>query len=112
VRVYPDRPFVLAGLKRNETVKTKNGVPFFSKIPVVGWAFGGETNSKRNVELVVVITPTFDVSTDSKIEKVESKIRMTADEQLAKDVAMNLTAITLPRNWFGFDQWALGNADK
>jgi hypothetical protein len=112
VRLYDGQPFVLAGLKRTENVKSKNGVPFFSRIPVVGWIFGGETNSNREVELVVVITPTFDVSSDSKIEKVESKIKMTADEQVAKDFASGLRTMNLPRNWFGFDQWALGNSDQ
>jgi len=112
VRVYDGRPFVLAGLKRHETVRSRNGVPFFSKIPVVGWALGGETNSKRDVELVVVITPTFDVSTNSKIERVESKIKMTSSEEAAKLFAMGQTRMDLPRNWFGFDQWLLGNLDK
>jgi len=115
VRVKDGQPFVLAGLRRNETVKSHNGVPFLSKIPVVGWALGGETNSKRDVELVVVITPTFDVvdnATAAKIQKVESKIKMTADEKAAKDFAMGLTTMNLPRNWFGFDQWVLGNLDK
>ncbi|MCX8036546.1 MAG: hypothetical protein N3D11_05730 [Candidatus Sumerlaeia bacterium] len=112
VRVFPDQPFVLAGITRHETVKSRNGVPFFSKLPVIGWAFGGETNSQREVELVVVITPTFDVSTDSKIEKVEAKLKLTADEQLAKDFVAGQAAMNLPKNWFGFDQWVLGNLDN
>jgi len=112
VRVYDGRPFVLAGLKRHETVKTRNGVPFFSKIPVIGWMMGGETNSKRDVELVVVITPTFDVSSDSKIESVESKIKLSEDQQAAKQYAMGQITMPLPRNWFGFDQWLLDNMDR
>ncbi len=112
VRVFPDQPFVLAGITRHETVKSRNGVPFFSKLPVIGWVFGGETNSQREVELVVVVTPTFDVSTDSKIEKVEAKLKLTADEQLAKDVVAGQAAMNLPKNWFGFDQWVLGNLDN
>jgi len=112
VRVYDGKPFVLAGLKRDETVKTRNGIPLLSKIPVVGWLFGGETNSHREVELVVVITPTFDISTDSKIERVESKIKMTDSEKAAKQFVMGDTRMGLPRNWFGFDQWLLRNADK
>ena len=112
VRVYDGRPFVLAGLKRHESVRSKNGVPFLSKIPVLGWALGGETNSNRNLDLVVIVTPTFDVSTDSKIEKVESKIKMAENQEAAKAVASGQSAMALPRNWFGFDQWLLGNQDK
>jgi len=112
VRVWDGQPFVLAGLKRQETVKSKNGIPFLSSLPVIGWLTGGETNSAREVELVVVVTPTFDVSSDSKIEKAEAKLKLTADEQAAKEIASGQTAVSLPQNWFGFDQWLLGNLDK
>ena len=111
VRVFDGRPFVLAGLKRQETVKTRNAIPFLSKIPVLGWVLGGETNSKRDVELVVVITPTFDVSSESKIESVKSKIKLTADEEAAKQYVMGQTTMPLPRNCFGFDQWLLDGMD-
>jgi len=112
VRVYDGRPFVLAGLKRHETVKSRNAVPFLSKIPVVGWALGGETNSRRDVELVVVVTPTFDVSSESKIEVVESKIKLDEDQEAARQYVLGQATMPLPRNRFGFDQWLLDGLDK
>lgn len=111
VRVLDGQPFVLAGLKRKETVKSRNGIPWLSKLPVLGWLVGGETNSRRDVELVVVITPTFDVSSESKIEIVESKIALSEDENAAREFVLGQTTMPLPRNRFGFDQWLLDAID-
>lgn len=111
VRVYDGKPFVVAGLKRKESVKSKNGIPWLSSLPVLGWLTGQETNSEREVELVVVITPTFDVSTESKVEVVESKILMSEDENAAKQFALGQKQIPLPKNSFGFDQWLLNDLD-
>lgn len=112
VRVFDGRPFVLSGLRRDSDVKAKNGVPFLSDLPVLGWLFGGESNARRETDVIVVVTPRFDVSSESKIEQVETKIKMTEDQELAARVAAGEADIPLPKNRFGFDQWLMDALDQ
>ena len=48
---------VIGGLKRNAKNEVTNSVPFFSKIPILGWFFRNESNVDSKEELVILITP-------------------------------------------------------
>ncbi len=57
VAVESGQAVVLGGLIRDETSKSKGGVPGLYNMPVVGALFGQDTTSTTRTELVVVLTP-------------------------------------------------------
>jgi len=48
---------VVGGVFKTVESSSMSGVPFLSKIPVLGWLFKYETKSKDTRELLVFITP-------------------------------------------------------
>jgi general secretion pathway protein D len=48
---------VLGGLLTDIDTKTIQAVPFVSEIPIIGWLFKNETNSKTKSHLIILITP-------------------------------------------------------
>lgn len=48
---------VIGGLFKETKNESESGVPFFSKIPVLGWFFKGKANSNTGEELLIFITP-------------------------------------------------------
>lgn len=48
---------VLGGLYTSNIARTDSGVPFFSKIPVLGWLFKKRKNLNESEELLIFITP-------------------------------------------------------
>jgi hypothetical protein len=67
---------VLAGLTRTENVKQKQGMPWLSDIPVLGYAFGGETTVNRVRNVLV----TLDVATVAGLVDAKSGAPLTLDE--------------------------------
>lgn len=57
VAVKNDQAIVLGGLIRESLNTTKGGIPGLYKLPLVGWMFGLDNQTKNRVELVVMITP-------------------------------------------------------
>lgn len=58
IAVQSGQTIVMGGLiSQNDTI-AKNGVPFFSRIPVIGSAFGKHKKTRDKTELMVLITPT------------------------------------------------------
>jgi type II secretory pathway component GspD/PulD (secretin) len=58
VRVKNGQTLVLGGLLRSIESKTVRKVPFLGYIPLIGWLFTSDLNSRRNTDLVIFITPT------------------------------------------------------
>jgi general secretion pathway protein D len=52
-----DRSIVLGGLVKERKSLTREGVPFFYKIPLIGWLFGSRSGVLTRNELVIFITP-------------------------------------------------------
>lgn len=48
---------ILGGVYTNNTSNGTTGVPFLSKLPLLGWLFRSKTNSEKNAELLIFITP-------------------------------------------------------
>lgn len=48
---------IIGGLIREDTTKSRSGVPFLKDIPVLGYLFGTTAESKERVELVILLTP-------------------------------------------------------
>jgi general secretion pathway protein D len=52
-----DRSIVLGGLVKERKSLNRDGLPFFYKIPLIGWIFGARTDNLTRNELVLFITP-------------------------------------------------------
>jgi type II secretory pathway component GspD/PulD (secretin) len=48
---------VIGGLIREDTTKSASGFPFLSRIPIIGWLFGGTESEIKRQELIIVLTP-------------------------------------------------------
>jgi type IV pilus assembly protein PilQ len=48
---------VIGGIYRNTLTKEVDGVPFFQKIPILGWLFKKDSLREVNAEILVFITP-------------------------------------------------------
>ena len=57
VTVGDQETLVLGGIYRDEVWKTKNEVPFLSRLPFIGTLFRKETERQEKMELLVFITP-------------------------------------------------------
>jgi general secretion pathway protein D len=57
VRVQNNTPFIIGGLTTNEEITTKRGVPFFSKIPLLGALFRRKVTESVKKEIIIVVTP-------------------------------------------------------
>ena len=57
--------FVIGGLRKQETVKSRTGVPWLMDIPYLGYLFSTESTSVRHAELIVVGECSWDSPSDS-----------------------------------------------
>jgi type IV pilus assembly protein PilQ len=48
---------ILGGVYTNSTSDGTTGVPFLSKLPLIGWLFRNKTHNEKNAELLIFITP-------------------------------------------------------
>jgi type II secretion system protein D len=48
---------IIGGLIREDATKSKDGIPFLSKIPFIGNLFSSVTDNKTRTELLILITP-------------------------------------------------------
>lgn len=71
VRVRDGETIIIAGLMQEKFEKSYAGVPGLQSIPVLGGLFRYKTGTKKNSELVIMITPTLQVG--KKVEEVTNK---------------------------------------
>jgi general secretion pathway protein D len=67
-----DQSIVLGGLVKEKKSLDRSGLPWFYKIPVIGWIFGSRTDSVTRNELLIFITPRV-------IRSVEEGIQLSRD---------------------------------
>ncbi|TRZ98478.1 MAG: type II secretion system protein GspD, partial [Deltaproteobacteria bacterium] len=67
-----DQSIVLGGLVKERKSLDRSGLPWFYKIPVIGWLFGSRTDSVSRNELLIFITPRV-------IRSVEEGIQLSHD---------------------------------
>lgn len=48
---------IIGGLMREDATKSRSGIPFLSKIPILGYLFGSTTITDTKTELVILLTP-------------------------------------------------------
>ena len=67
-----DQSIVLGGLVKERKSLDRSGLPWFYKIPVLGWIFGSRTDSVSRNELLIFITPRV-------IRSVEEGVQLSRD---------------------------------
>ncbi len=131
VRVRDGEELALAGLTRSEKVKQKNGVPWLSDLPVLGYLFGGETKVDRKKNVVITLETTTCVglvdpqdhtvaltydewtklAAEGNYQDLDCKgIVPSADDQVTMLEASGEQKPVIPATTFGFDQWLLDPA--
>jgi general secretion pathway protein D len=48
---------IIGGLIQEDVSKSKDGIPFLSKIPIIGNLFGNTTDKNTRTELIILLTP-------------------------------------------------------
>ncbi len=71
VRVRDGQTIIIAGLMQEKNEENYTGVPVLQSLPLMGGLFRYKTGSKRNSELVIMITPTLQVG--KKVEDFTKK---------------------------------------
>ncbi len=69
--VQDGQTVIIGGLIREDTDRTRTGVPFLSKIPILGYLFGNTTRSVSRVEIIILLTPRV-VKTQAEAKAVTS----------------------------------------
>jgi len=55
--VQDNQTIVIGGLIREDTSKDRSGIPFLSRIPILGWLFGNTNDDKSRQEIIILLTP-------------------------------------------------------
>jgi type II secretory pathway component GspD/PulD (secretin) len=55
--VQDNQTIVIGGLIREDTTKSRSGIPLLSKIPIIGWLFGGTEDNATRHEIIILLTP-------------------------------------------------------
>jgi type II secretory pathway component GspD/PulD (secretin) len=71
VRVKDGQTIIIAGLMQEKNEETHIGVPVLQSVPLLGGLFRYKTETKKNSELVIMITPTLQVG--KKVEDFTKK---------------------------------------
>jgi type II secretion system protein D len=80
---------IIGGLIREDTSKSRTGIPLLKDIPILGYLFGTTTESTDRVELVILLTPHVITSldeakqaTDSYVDKYRATEKLSIEELL------------------------------
>ncbi len=65
---------VIGGLSDNTSEESTSGIPFLSRLPLLGWLFGNTRTSNRSTELFLFLTPHI-VSSDEDIDRLRESLR-------------------------------------
>ncbi len=74
VAIQSGQTIILGGLIQETKSEGRSGVPFLSRIPVIGGLFGVSNTSSDRTETIVMITPTVISSTD-RLQEVSDEFR-------------------------------------
>ena len=77
------RPIFIGGLIKNNVTDSKSGVPFISKIPLIGALFSSRTRGSNNTETVVLISP-YIVGGDAHQLMLERSARVQHQQRLLR----------------------------
>jgi type II secretory pathway component GspD/PulD (secretin) len=69
---------VIGGMTDNTKDRHRSGIPFLSRLPLIGWAFGNTTQSDKVSEMYLFLTPHI-VSSDQDIDRLRESVRSGSD---------------------------------
>jgi general secretion pathway protein D len=75
VMVKDGQTIVLAGLRDQNKVHSKQGIPGLMDLPLIGGAFSRTSDTMTNTEIVILITPHIVKGTVDDYEKVRGTIK-------------------------------------
>jgi general secretion pathway protein D len=55
--VQDSQTIIIGGLIREERRRSRSGVPFLSKIPILGYLFGSTSDDESRQEIIILLTP-------------------------------------------------------
>jgi general secretion pathway protein D len=55
--VQDGHTIIIGGLIREDTTKTRSGIPWLSRIPVLGYLFGNTVDDESRTEIIILLTP-------------------------------------------------------
>jgi general secretion pathway protein D len=55
--VQDGHTIIIGGLIREDTTKTRSGIPWLTKIPVLGYLFGNTDDNESRTEIIILLTP-------------------------------------------------------
>jgi general secretion pathway protein D len=102
--VQDNQTIVIGGLIREDTSKSRTGIPFLSKIPIIGWLFGGTEDETKRQEIIILLTPRViknqkeakDISSEMVDKMLESSEGRIKKEELIKEKQKKQEAIKPP----------------
>jgi general secretion pathway protein D len=77
---------VIGGLISEEKTDTKSGIPYLSKIPIIGPLFGTTKNQNKRKELVILLTPHV-IRNQQEAGTLTSEYLKRLDKDVGKDVS-------------------------
>lgn len=75
VRVRNGEPFVVGGLHREYTSKTKAKIPILGDIPLIGFLFSSVSNSTVSTQAVMLVVPYILDTPDAAVETAPMPFR-------------------------------------
>lgn len=97
-------PLAITGIKSTSMVDGTIGMPYLVDIPYVGkYLFGKTSRTQREKEIVVLMTPHFQVYS---MDDAKAPQEVTT----AKKLANGEEVLSVPANSYGYDQWLLDPA--
>jgi len=102
--VQDGQTIVIGGLIREDTTKSRSGIPFLSRIPLIGWLFGNTEDDIKRQELIILLTPHViknqkeakDMSTEFVDKMTESSEGRIKKEELIKEKRQKQNGINHP----------------
>jgi general secretion pathway protein D len=55
--VQDGQTIIIGGLIRDDSSFSRTGIPFLTKVPLIGWLFGNTEDDKSRAELIILLTP-------------------------------------------------------
>ncbi len=96
VTVPNGRTVVLGGLVTDDTNKVESGIPYLSRIPIIGFFLRNNIKRKDRNELIVMIQPTVVRSQDELLNASQNEQNRTNTGREIRDTEWQLPTTTLP----------------
>ncbi len=90
---------IIGGLIRDDITRSRSGIPFLSKIPVLGWLFGATDDNAERTELIILLTPKV-IRNHAEANNVTSEyvdsVTRTGKGRIKREDLMKQKPITIP----------------